>query len=125
MSSEAATVSAPAASLPQIGWFSVPESLTFGTTAFGNYAHQETANLLQELYPNATFELRVLPGQRGIDVTVLYDPGNRVGYQFAEIKPLTLSGEAAFNRQLQRWGVGPIQSITYDAAGRVYYGFPP
>jgi len=75
------------------------------------------------LYPDALFDFRVLPGQRGIDVTVLDDPTAEVGYQFGEIKPLTASGEAAFNRQLQQWGVGPVQPITYDAAGNVYYGF--
>ncbi len=54
-SSEAAAASAQGAGPPQIGAFSVPESLTFGTTLFGNYAHTETANLLQQLYPEASF----------------------------------------------------------------------
>jgi hypothetical protein len=75
------------------------------------------------LYPDVQFRFDVLPGQRGIDVTVLRDPSGSVGYQFGEIKPLTASGESVFNRQLQQWGVGPVQSITYDAAGNVYYGF--
>jgi hypothetical protein len=56
-------------------------------------------------------------------VKVLNDPAVEVGYQFGEIKPLTRSGESTFNQQLQRWGVGPVQAITYDAAGNVYYGF--
>jgi hypothetical protein len=60
----------------------------------------------------------------GIDVEVSDDDSvARVGYQFGEIKPRTPSGEARFNRQLQEWGVGPVQAITYDAAGNVYYGF--
>ena len=40
-----------------------------------------------------------------------------------EIKPLTSSGVATFNRQVQRWRLGPVQPIAYDAAGNVYYGF--
>jgi len=97
--------------------------LTYGTTLFGNYAHEQIANLLKRLYPEVDFYFRVLPYQRGIDVKVLNDPAAEVGYQFAEIKPLTRSGESTFNQQLQRWGVGPVQAITYDAAGNVYYGF--
>ncbi len=60
----------------------------------------------------------MLPGQQGIDVTILDDFVSIVGYQYGEIKPLTPSGEAAFNRQLERWGIGPVQPITYDAAGK-------
>jgi len=122
-SSEAAAADAQGAGPPQIGSFPVPESLTFGTTLFGNYAHQEIADLLPDLYPGVPFELRVLPGQRGIDVTVPDKFVSQVGFVFGEIKPLTPSGEAAFNRQLEQWGVGPVQAITYDAAGNVYYGF--
>lgn len=122
-SSEAAAADAQGAGPPQIGSFTVPENLTFGTTPFGSYAHQQIPDLLRSLYPDATFVFRVLPGQQGIDVTVIKDPGSQVGYLFGEIKPLTSSGEAAFNRQLLQWGVGPVQSITYDAAGNVYYGF--
>jgi hypothetical protein len=122
-SSEAAAAGAQGFAPPQIGSFQVPENLTYGTTLFGNYAHDEIANILKDLYPGVTFEFNVLPGQRGIDVTVLNDPFGRVSYQYGEIKPLTASGESRFIRQLQEWGVGPVQSITYDAAGNVYYGF--
>ncbi|HEY1803721.1 MAG TPA: hypothetical protein VGG45_04505 [Terracidiphilus sp.] len=122
-SSEAATADAQGAGPPQIGAFTPPDNLTYGTTLFGNYAHEKIADLLGELYPGVTFKFRVLPGQRGIDVTVPNKSVGRVGYQFGEIKPRTPSGESAFNRQLQQWGVGPVQSISYDAAGNVYYGF--
>jgi len=122
-SSEAAAADAQGAGPPRIGSFSVPNSLTFGTTLFGNYAHQETAGLLRGLYPDVRFRFNVLPGQRGIDVEVPEKSVGEVGYRFGEIKPLTSSGESTFNRQLQEWGVGPVQAITYDAAGNVYYGF--
>ena len=121
VSPEAAETSA--AGPPQIGSFVPPDNLTYGTTLFGNYAHEKIANLLARLYPEVTFKFNVLPGEQGIDVAVLRDPLGEVGYKFGEIKPLTASGESSFNRQLERWGVGPVQSITYDAAGNVYYGF--
>jgi hypothetical protein len=121
--SEAAAADARDAGPPQIGSFTSPDNLTYGTTLFGNYAHAKIADFLRRLYPDVQFRFDVLPGQRGVDVTVLSDPFGRVGYQFGEIKPLTASGESAFNRQLQQWGVAPVQSITYDAAGNVYYGF--
>ncbi len=122
-SSEAAAAAAQSSGPQKIGSFTPPDNLTYGTTLFGNYAHAKIADLLRSLYPDVQFRFDVLPGQRGIDVTVLRDPLGRVGFQFGEIKPLTASGESAFNRQLQQWGVGSVQSITYDAAGNVYYGF--
>lgn len=109
-SSEAAAAEAQGSGPPHIGSFVPPDNLTYGTTLFGNYAHGQIADLLQELYPGVTFDFRVLPGQRGIDVTVLDDPDSKVGYQYGEIKPLTPSGESSFNQQLQRWGVGPIST---------------
>jgi hypothetical protein len=121
--SAAAAVDTQGAGPPQIGSFSPPENLTFGTTLFGNYAHEQTAAVLRSLYPDVSFRFMVLPGQQGIDVTVLADPYGQVGYQYGEIKPLTASGESAFNRKLEQWGVGPVQAITYDADGNVYYGF--
>ena len=123
VSTEAAAADAQGAGPPQIGAFIPPDSLTYGTTLFGNYAHEKVADLLKELYPGVTFDFRVLPSQRGIDVEVPDDFVGQVGYQFGEIKPRTPSGEARFNRQLQEWGVGPVQAITYDATGNVYYGF--
>jgi hypothetical protein len=33
------------------------------------------------------------------------------------------SGESAFTRNFNSGVMGPVQSITYDAAGNVYYGF--
>ena len=108
----------------EIGSFPVPDSLRFGTTTFGNYAHSQIVNLLQSQYPNADFDFNVRPGQTGVDVEVGQTSIGAVGFQYGEIKPLTPSGEASFNRQVQNWSLpGPVQAITYDAAGHVYLGF--
>lgn len=108
---------------PKIGSFPVPEGLTFGTTLFGNYAHQEIADLLDEMYPDVFFIFRVRPGQGGIDVEVPENAISVVGHAYLEIKPLTPSGERSFYEQLERWGVGPVQALTYDSSGNLYYGF--
>ena len=107
-----------------IGSFAVPRQSTFGTTTFGDYAHNAVASRLPDLYPGAKFIFRVLPGQKGVDVTVVGQKWiDAVGFPFAEIKPLTASGEASFSRQVSRWNLpGPVQPITYDAAGNVYLG---
>jgi hypothetical protein len=49
----------------------------------------------------------------------------RVGFDHAEIKSLTASGERRMLRQIAEWGLTPkqVQPITYDAYGNVYYGF--
>jgi len=109
----------------QIGSFSVPQGLNFGTTTFGNYAHLAIADLLQSQYPDADFAFSVRPGQIGVDVEVLGQSSiNQVGFQYGEIKPLTSSGEASFNRQVQNWALpAPVQAITYDSQGNVYRGF--
>lgn len=108
---------------PKISSFPVPEDLTYGTTLFGSYAHQEIADLLDEMYPDIKFIFRVRPGQRGVDVEVPNDFIPSVGHKFLEIKPLSPSGERSFYEQLERWGLGPIQPLTYDSAGNLYYGF--
>jgi hypothetical protein len=80
---------------------------------------------LQRQHPSVPFEFRVNPGQRGIDVTVPTDYVGRVGFEFAEIKPLSVSGERTMLRQIDNWGLRPeqVRPITYDALGNVYYGF--
>ena len=114
---------------PQLlGTINLSEDLTFGTTSFGNAAHVETANLFEQLYPevaqNGGFSMRVLPGQTGVDVTVGEQYVDQVGFQFAEIKPLSASGAARFNQQVLNWNLqSPVQAITYDANGNVFLRF--
>lgn len=89
---------------------------------FGNYAHQQTAKLLEDLYPGVPFTFRVGPGQRGIDIELPEGFIPRVGHEFLDIKPRSPSGERKFYRQQEEWGV-PVQPLTYDKDGSVYYGF--
>jgi hypothetical protein len=68
--------------------------------------------------------MRVLPGQTGVDVTVGQKYVDQVGFQYAEIKPLSACGEARFNQQVLNWNYPePVQAITYDASGNVFLGF--
>ena len=46
-----------------LGSFPVPKDLKFGTTKFGDYAHEAIVKLLQRLYPDANFIFRVGRGQ--------------------------------------------------------------
>ena len=47
------------------------------------------------------------------------------GFGYAEIKPLSASGERTLTRQIGNWGldIRQVQAITYDAKGNVYFGF--
>jgi hypothetical protein len=107
-----------------IGSYTPSPSLAFGTTTFGNEAHIRASRIIQALHPDVIFDMRVLPGQRGIDITVISDDVGRVGWKYGEIKPLTSSGEARLLTQSNKWLLPEeIQAITYDAMGNVYYGF--
>jgi RHS repeat-associated protein len=105
------------------GVVTVPPGLKFGTTAFGDIMHQEIADLIESQYPNTTFVIRVRPGQTGVDIR--YVDGPNPGWNLAEIKPNTASGQATFNRQVQNWGYNPgdVKAITYNGAGMVFDGF--
>lgn len=77
------------------------------------------------MYRGVEFEFRVKPGQKGVDVTVPDEFLGRVGFKYAEIKPLTTSGQARFGQQIRGWKLDPqtVRPITYDARGNVYFGF--
>jgi hypothetical protein len=107
------------------GSFVVPEGANPGTTTFGNYAHEEIAKLLQRIYSETKFIFRIKPGQIGPDVELAeQETIDTLGFRYAEIKPLTASGRSRFNRQIINWELSdPVQPITYDAAGNVFWGF--
>jgi hypothetical protein len=114
------------ASAPRIfGSFAVPEGSTFGTTKFGNGAHDAIVKLLRERYPRADFIFRAGRGQTGVDVEVVGQRSiDAVGFRYAEVKPLADSGRARFYQQVFDWDLPePVQPITYDAAGNVFTGF--
>jgi hypothetical protein len=108
-----------------IGSFEPPADLNYGSTRFGDYTHAEVARILKTLHPNVPFVLRVEPGMKGIDVTVPKKSIDEVGFEHAEMKPLTESGKRTMMLQIQRWGLSSkkVRPITYDADGNVYYHF--
>jgi len=103
-----------------IGSFEFPAGMNYGNCRSGQYAHKETAIILQELHLGAPFELRVLPSQKGIDVTVPGDFIGQVGFRYGEIKPLSVPGERKMMRQIRDWGFDPkdVQPITLTPMAR-------
>jgi hypothetical protein len=103
LSGGAAEVGAGLAGPQIIDSFPVPKGLKFGTTSFGDYAHSAIGDLLQELYPEAKFILRVRRAQTDVGVQVEQESINTVGFCYGEIKPLSASGKSRFNRQVLDW----------------------
>ena len=87
--------------------------------------HARIMQLLQETYPGVRFDFKVLPGQTGVDVTVLGRGSRKTGFKFAEIKPRNPDQERKLNNQVQNWGYRPseVLPIPYDASGDVFFGF--
>lgn len=110
-----------------IGKFEFPDHLIPGTKDHGDYAHDRMGALLQDATgTDITLRLNTAPNIPGIDVQVPPKGIDVVGFEFAEIKPLSRSGRARFNNQvLNVWDLeGRVQAITYDKNGNIYSGFP-
>jgi hypothetical protein len=110
-----------------IGKFEFPEYLIPGTKDHGDYAHDRIGALLQEAAESdVNLTLNTAPNTRGVDVEVLEEDIGDVGFEYAEIKPLSRSGRSRFNNQvLNVWDLeGRVQAITYDKNGNIFYGFP-
>ena len=110
-----------------IGKFEFPEYLVPGTKDHGDYAHDRIGSLLQEAAGRSvTLTLNTAPNTRGVDVEVLEEDIEDVGFEYAEIKPLSRTGRSRFNNQvLNIWNLeGRVQPITYDKNGNIFYGFP-
>jgi hypothetical protein len=113
--------------LVPVGKFEFPDNLIPGTKDHGDYAHDRIGNLLQDAAgKNVTLTLNTAPNARGVDVAVPDDGVHIVGFEYAEIKPLSRTGRSRFNNQvLNVWDLeGRVQAITYDEFGNIYYGFP-
>jgi hypothetical protein len=110
-----------------IGKFEFPDDLIPGTRGHGDYAHGQIGKLLQEAAgTDVDLILNTAPNMRGVDVQVPSPKIEDVGFEFAEIKPLSRSGRSRFNHQvLNIWDLeGRVQPITYDKNGNIFYGFP-
>jgi hypothetical protein len=114
--------------LQALGNVGVNPALKPGTTLFGDDMHDRIGRLIADKYPGLEFDIRTRPGQTGVDITLLSNKPEdiaRVGFQRAEIKPLSESGYRTYQRQVENWGYTPdqVKPITYDARGNVYFGF--
>jgi hypothetical protein len=114
--------------LQALGNVGVNPNLKPGSTDFGNDMHERIGRMIADKYPGLNFDIRTRPGQTGVDITLLSNKPEdiaRVGFQRAEIKPLSESGHRTYERQVQNWGFTPdqVKPITYDARGNVYFGF--
>jgi RHS repeat-associated protein len=96
----------------------VPNQLSFGTAAYGQYMHREFANALQRQFPKTEFDFKLLPGQTGLDVSVT--GGTNPGWDRLELKPATVSGANSFNRQTSNWGLDNVKAALYDERGSVW-----
>jgi hypothetical protein len=110
-----------------IGKFEFPDNLIPGTKAHGHYAHDQIGTLLQDAAPpDVDLILNTAPSARGVDVEVPPGGIDAVGFEYAEIKPLSRAGRSRFNDQvLNVWDLEDrVQPITYDKNGNIFYGFP-
>ena len=99
----------------------------FGTTVFGNKMHEAIGNWLTDKYPKTVFTLRLKPGQKGVDIEYMDGPKpDFMRGKFADVKPLSPSGQRSFNTQVNNWNrdrQDTYDAITYDAWGSLYHGF--
>ncbi|MCL5290246.1 MAG: hypothetical protein M1489_04325 [Firmicutes bacterium] len=109
------------ASVELIGKVEVPEGLDPGTCPFGNAMHQKIADWLEAKYIESEFQLNVKPGQKGIDVQVLENQNN-LDFNYAEIKPMNVSGLTKFSSQMNKWNLPISQTVvfSYDYNGNIY-----
>ncbi len=103
----------------------MPPGLTPGTTLFGDYVHEEIVELIKAAAPDVEFTDNTAPGIKGVDIEVPLEDVPKVGFEYAEIKPLTKSGIRKFAEQVARWKLpSSVQAISYDSKGNIYLGFP-
>ncbi|MGD0189407.1 MAG: hypothetical protein ABSD74_01565 [Rhizomicrobium sp.] len=108
-----------------VGRYAIPTNAVPRTTTYGDIVGDQIGKLVQDAFPSIKLVLRTSRGMKGVDIEIPIDYAPKLGFQFAEIKPLTNSGYSTFNAQVARWKLpDPVLPITYDYDGNIYYGFP-
>ena len=81
--------------------------------------------MVREAVPDVELTLNTEPGVRNPDIIVPEGTISQLGFEYAEIKPLSNSGLTRFKYQvLNVWELeGKVLPITYDYDGNIYYGF--
>jgi hypothetical protein len=71
------------------------------------------------------FRFRILPGETGVDFTVLGNGSMTTGFKYAEIKPRKVAQQRRLEVQVEHWGYSPndVKALTYEADGSVFDGF--
>lgn len=107
----------------KIGKVEPPKHLIPGTTRHGDYMHEHGARFVTDSFPEAKFDVRVKPGQKGIDLTRIAGPDHIDKYW--EIKTNKPHSQRELKRQIQRWGYDEpsVRVIAYDEYGNLYDGF--
>jgi len=108
-----------------VGRYAIPADVVPGTTTYGNLVGGQIGKLFQDSFPDVQMTLRTSPGMKGVDIEIPFDNAKYTGFQYAEIKPVTDYGLTSFNAQIKGWKLpAPVQVISYDYQGNIYYGFP-
>jgi hypothetical protein len=110
-------------SVGPIASIAVPKGLKFGTGKLGDYMHEQFQAILAKAFPTTQFETKLKPGQTGVDVKWI--GGDDPGFDFADLKPESLSGLRKFLSQIVKWDdkgeiAGQGALFTYDANGNFY-----
>lgn len=108
-----------------IGRYEIPTGVAPKTTTYGNLLHEQIGTLVQDMFPNVKMILRTAPSNIDWDIEIPADEASRVGFRYAEIKPVSEYGFRTYTWQVARWKLPePVLAITYDYHGNIYYGFP-
>ena len=108
-----------------VGRYTIPADAVSQTTTYGNLVHEQIGKLVQDMYPDVKMILRTAPGDIDVDIEIPPEEAPRVGFRYAEIKPVSESGFRRLKGQIARWNKPePVLVITYDYQGNIYYGFP-
>jgi hypothetical protein len=107
----------------KIGKVEPPKHLKFGTTRFGDDIHPKITRFVEDSFPEAKFDVRVKPGQKGVDMTRIAGPDRVDKYwEISTNKPHSIG---KMKRQIQKWGYDEpsVRAISYDEYGNIYDGF--